>query len=162
MTPRMRQLMMQVLYCPLNGIAAAYFVEAKIMELIACKLDELEASSGKKTTGVLLSLKKDDVDRLHFARDLLKSRMENPPELSELARMVGISRTKLINGFSYLFGTTPAACLRDMRLKRARQLLFQREKSLTEIASIVGYASLSHFSKVFRAYYGVPPSRYTG
>lgn len=160
--PRMRQLMMQILHCPYTGVAAAYFAEAKVMELIACKLDELSTSSGKKKSRGISSLKKDDIDRLYFARDLLNSRVENPPELCELARLVGISRTKLINGFGHIFGTTPGAYLRVIRLKRAKQLLLEKEKNLTEIALMVGYASSSHFSKVFSAYYGVPPSKYAG
>lgn len=159
MTPRMRRLMTHILHCPYTGIAADYFAEAKIMELIACKLDDIAASSGKDRTQRLSALKKDDIDRLYFARDLLTSNIENPPGLSELARRVGISRTKLINGFCHIFGTTPGAYVRDIRLKQARLMLFEQDKNLTEIALMVGYASSSHFSKAFSAHYGVPPSK---
>jgi len=162
MTPRMRQLMTHIFHCPYTGIAADYFAEAKIMELIACKLNDLSASSGKNGPKRLSTLKKDDIDRIYFARDLLKSKVENPPGLSELSRRVGISRTKLINGFSHIFGTTPGAYVRDIRLKQARQMLLEQDKNLTEIALMVGYASSSHFSKAFSTYYGVPPSQYAG
>jgi len=160
MTPGMRRLITQIFHCPYTGIAADYFVEAKIMELIACKLDELAGSSDKSGRRRPCALKKDDIDRLYFARDLLTADLENPPGLDQLSRQVGISRTKLINGFCHIFGTTPGAYIRDVRLKRARQMLCDQDKNLTEIALMVGYASSSHFSKAFSAHYGVPPSKY--
>ncbi len=159
-TPRMRQLMTQMLHCPYQGIAAKYFVEAEIMELIACKLNEMAVSCGEQKSDKRPPLKKEDVDRLYLAKELLSANLENPLGLCELSRHVGMSRTKLINGFSQVFGTTPGACVRNLRLKRAKQMLFEQDKNLTQIALMVGYASSSHFSRAFRARYGVPPSKY--
>lgn len=158
-TPQMRKLMMQILHCPYKGSAAAFFIEAKVMELIACKIHNLGKTAENKIqkSG---SLKKQDIERLYFVRELLNKAIEKPPELSDLSREAGISRTKLINGFNQVFGTTPAAYLREVRLKKAKDLIFHQDKNLTEIALMIGYSSSSHFSKAFKAYFGVSPSIY--
>ncbi|MCP4117051.1 MAG: helix-turn-helix transcriptional regulator [Desulfobacteraceae bacterium] len=158
LTPGMRKLLMQILNCSYRGAARRFFIEAKIMELMACKLDLMAKNQGTSTPAV--KLKKDDVDRLHFARDLLVRTIEQPMELVELSRRVGVSRTKLLNGFVALFGTTPTSYLRDLRIEKARALIDQGRLSLTDIAHSVGYSSSSHFTKVFRNYFGVTPSQY--
>ena len=159
-TPHMRKLMMQILHCPYKGSAASFFIEAKVMELIACKIDSLGKITEKIQINKSGSFKKQDIERLYFAREILNKKVENPPELSDLSRETGISRTKLINGFSHVFGTTPAAYLREIRLKKAKDLISQEDKNLTEIAIMIGYSSSSHFSKAFKAYFGVSPSIY--
>ncbi len=158
LTPWMRSLLMQVLNCPYRGLARHFFIEAKIMELIACKLDLMAKNQGSPQLAI--KLKKDDIDRLYFAREILRANNEQPLELLELSRRVGISRTKLLKGFVSLFGKTPTSYLRDIRIEKARMLIDQGQMSLTDIAHFVGYSSSSHFTKVFRNYFGVTPSQY--
>ncbi len=158
LTPWMRNLLMQVLNCPYRGLVRHFFIEAKIMELIACKLDLMAKNQGSPQS--VLKLKKDDIERLYFAREILSTNSEQPLELLELSSRVGISRTKLLKGFVSLFGKTPTSYLRDIRIEKARTLIDQGQMSLTDIAHFVGYSSSSHFTKVFRNYFGVTPSQY--
>lgn len=51
-------------------------------------------------------------------------------------------------------------CLRNIRLAKAEEALKNTSYTLSEIAYLCGFASLSTFSKVFKEKYGVSPTTY--
>ena len=157
-TPSMQTALYQILSCPYHGLTRQLFLEGKAMELIAYKLEQFESDPVKtKRPPVLRS---DDVERIHYARDLLIKDIENPPDLIELARSVGLSRSKLHHNFRAVYGITPFDYLRNRRLEKARIFLNEGNMDVTEVAYSVGYSSLSHFTKVFKQYFGMLPSNY--
>jgi len=54
-------------------------------------------------------------------------------------------------------GLSPHRWLMKRRAERARELLFNRGLSLTEIALTCGFADQSHFTRVFTAVFGTSP-----
>ncbi|MHC5613447.1 MAG: hypothetical protein ACYTXA_21225 [Nostoc sp.] len=56
-------------------------------------------------------LKPATIARIDNARDILLSRLENPPSIVELAQLVGVSNSTLKRGFTELFGTGDAVVL---------------------------------------------------
>jgi AraC-like DNA-binding protein len=60
-------------------------------------------------------------------------------------------------------GTSPGRWIRERRLERCRRDLLdpaRRDLPASAIAWSWGFASPAHFSRVFRAAYGHPPSEY--
>jgi len=55
-------------------------------------------------------------------------------------------------------GTTPMAGLAEARLRRADELLRGGGHTVKDVANACGFASQSHFSRVYRARFGHPPS----
>jgi AraC-like DNA-binding protein len=153
----MRTTVIQMLACPYHGLARRMFLEAKAMELLSHKLNEMQAAAGRKSSPPALSSR--DVDCVRHAATLLAADLEQAPSLGELAQAVGMSRSKLHLCFQQVHGCTPFAYLRDRRLETAANLLAQGDMNVTEVAYAVGYASLSHFTKVFAAHFGVLPRR---
>ncbi len=86
--------------------------------------------------------------------------MDCPPNLAELARKIGVSRTKLHVDFCKVFGTTPFSYLREARLNKAKILLDEGGMNVSEAAFAVGYSNLSHFAKAFMQRFGIPPGKY--
>jgi transcriptional regulator GlxA family with amidase domain len=64
-----------------------------------------------------------DEDNIREAEFLLMNNLETPPSLPELARRVGINKTKLSQGFREIFGTSVFNHIRSLRLERGRELL---------------------------------------
>jgi AraC-like DNA-binding protein len=157
-TPSMQTSLHQILSCPYHGLTRQLFLESKAMELMAYKLEQFESEPAK--TKIHPVLKSNDVERIHYARDLLIRDIENPPDLVELARMAGLSRSKLHHNFCAVYGITPFDYLRNRRLEKARISLNEGNMDVTEISYSVGYSSLSHFARVFKQYFGMPPSNY--
>ena len=157
-TPSMQTALHQILSCPYHGLTRQLFLESKAMELMAYKLAQFESDSVKTKRAPVL--KSNDLERIHYARDLLIKNIENPPDLVQLARSVGLSRSKLHYDFRVVYGTTPFDYLRNRRLEKAKISLDKGNMDVTEVAYSVGYSSPSHFTKVFKQYFGMPPSNY--
>lgn len=157
-TPAMHMILEQIIHCPYEGALRRIFTEAKAMELIACKLDQIQSNAGiqKKSS----RLKRSDIDRLHHAGELLSKNFPAPPNTMELARMIGVSRSKLYNDFNRFYGVSPMEYVRFKRLEKARILVQDQDLSMTQIAYTLGYSSSSHFAKAFKEYFGTPPSHY--
>lgn len=99
-----------------------------------------------------------EMSSLRKARDIIHDRISDPPSISELSREVLLNEHKLKNGFRELHGKTISAYIRELRMRSARELLENRDMSISQIAREVGYANFSHFARAFRRTYGVNPS----
>lgn len=75
----------------------------------------------------------------------------------ELAAAVGLSASRLQHLFREQLGITLSEYARWQRIKRAG-LSLQHGYSLTEAAHAGGFADSAHFSRTFRAMFGLPPS----
>lgn len=91
------------------------------------------------------------------AIQLMEETIEDPISPSLIAEQLGISTRQLERLFGRYLNSSPKHYYMEMRLHRARNLLLQSENSITEIAMACGFRSTSHFSKVFRAEFGMSP-----
>ena len=57
-------------------------------------------------------------------------------------------------------GRTPVEYIREMRMKRAAELLSQGKFSVSEVMYTVGFSNSSYFSKCFSKEYGMTPTEY--
>ncbi|WP_320044286.1 helix-turn-helix transcriptional regulator [uncultured Desulfobacter sp.] len=80
--------------------------------------------------------------------------------MAELARSVGMCRTKLYDCFRVVYGITPFDYLRNKRLETAVKLLNEGKTNVTQASYAVGYASISHFSKTFKEHFGFSPGKH--
>jgi AraC-like DNA-binding protein len=157
-TPGMQIAVQQILQCPYQGCTRRMFLESKVLELMTLILEqEIEAQTGKQS---FVGLKPDDVDRLHWAREVLHQNLDQPLSLAQLARQVGLNECSLKQGFRQLFGTTVFGYLRQCRMERARLLLLEGRMNVGEAAQAVGYTSRSRFAAVFRKTFGVNPKAF--
>jgi AraC-like DNA-binding protein len=137
-----------------QGSMSRLYAEAKVMEIVALYAQHLAA----ETPSDQPNLTHDDIERLHQAKAMLLSRLDDPPSLTELARAVHLNEHKLKLGFKAVFSTTVFGMLYDHRMAQARDLIESRCYSITEVVLQVGYRSPSAFSAAFKRKYGVTPS----
>ena len=71
---------------------------------------------------------------------------------------IGLSRVQLYRKVKALTGMTPIEILRETRLKRAIQLLKTTDKTVSEIANEVGFATPGYFSSCFKKQYDKYPT----
>ena len=95
------------------------------------------------------------------AQELLLKNMDNPPSIKELAKLCATNEFKLKNSFKETFGSSIYAHLAQKRLEKAAILLEDLSLSVSEVASMVGYTNLSHFSKIYKARFGHSPRALT-
>ena len=95
--------------------------------------------------------------KLTEAVELMEANLEELLSLDELAQLVGISRRQLERLFKKYLNFVPRQYYLELRLKKARQLLLQTDRSITDIALACGYVSAPHFSKTYRDLFDVSP-----
>lgn len=95
------------------------------------------------------------------ARDALRERaaragVSKSPRLDELAAISGLSTARFPHAFKQWLGISPYAYFNVGRLNCARSML-ESGASATEVAASFGFADAAHFSRRFRAQFGLPP-----
>ncbi len=88
---------------------------------------------------------------------LMEANLEEPLTPDELANCVSISRRQLERLFRAYLDCTPTHYYLSLRLRNARRLLLETEKSIVEISLACGFTSAPHFSKCYRDMFGLPP-----
>jgi len=78
-------------------------------------------------------------------------------EVEDLLKIFPVSRRTLSRRFARFVGHSPAAEIRQARLRQARQLVASSRLSVTEIAAACGYADLPHMNRAFQKAYGDSP-----
>lgn len=92
--------------------------------------------------------------------EFLENHLAQPLRLEDIARAVDRSEEHIARFFRRQRGTTIFAELWRLRLRRAQYLLLCTELSLSQIARQTGFATLAHFSRMFKEHTGQPPTSY--
>lgn len=77
--------------------------------------------------------------------------------VSELAEATNMSRSNLLRKVKKLTGLSVSQFIREVRLKKAMEILREGSLTVSEISWQVGFSSTSYFIKCFREHYGYPP-----
>jgi AraC-like DNA-binding protein len=154
-TPAMQIALQQLLGCPYQGTTKRVYLESKVWELMVLQVEQFVASNKVETKTKILN--SEDIERIHYATEILLQRLDQPPSLMELARMVGINDNKLKVGFRQVFNTTVFGYLHDCRMERSHQMLAAGKLTVTEAAKAVGFANRGYFAASFRRKFGVNP-----
>ncbi|MEA5618331.1 AraC family transcriptional regulator [Cronbergia sp. UHCC 0137] len=154
-TSAMQMALQQLLGCPYQGNTKRVYLESKVWELMVLQVDQFLESQTVEINSKTLNA--EDIERIHYASEILLAQLDQPPSLMELARMVGINDNKLKVGFKQVFETTVFGYLHDCRMERSRQMLAGGKLSVTETAKAVGFANRGYFAASFRRKFGVNP-----
>jgi YesN/AraC family two-component response regulator len=87
----------------------------------------------------------------HYAESILRR---------DIAQHVNIAEDYLTFCFRQELGTTPIKYLQRYRLNQARSLLLESNKTITEIALMVGFSDAGYFSRLFHREMGVSPDKF--
>src|SRR5579863_733314 len=94
------------------------------------------------------------------ALSAIHDRVDTPWTVESLAEAAGMSRSAFAARFKELLKQTPLEYVTEWRMRKAMQLLQQRDKKLIDVARSVGYESDAAFSKAFKRVVGANPGEY--
>ena len=93
--------------------------------------------------------------------DVMDKQMDNNTlTVDELVDEMGMGRTVFFNKLKSMTGLSPVEFIREMRIKRAAQLLEEHKYNITEVTYMVGMNDSRYFAKCFKNTYGVTPTEY--
>ena len=104
-------------------------------------------------------------ERLHRmlldqAMQIVSERIYGKLSVSDLAAEVNVSASQLTILFRTYLGMSPAKYITHIRLEESKNMLSQGQMGIGEIAELLGYASVQHYSKQFRDWFGMTPSSF--
>lgn len=82
----------------------------------------------------------------------------NPISLTELAYLSGRSLSSFRRDFESIYQMSPGKWIQEKRLNKAKELLSATEMTVADVCYTVGYENISHFSRLFKGYWGYNPS----
>jgi AraC family transcriptional regulator, transcriptional activator of the genes for pyochelin and ferripyochelin receptors len=156
--PPLEHTIRRMLECRYAGALEELYLLSGSIELL---VRTLEIGTRDPAAQEHAPITRSDRDRLFAARDLVDSRLTDPPALAEVAKRVGLNEYKLKRGFKQLFGSSVFAYLSAQRLELARRMLLETDKTAAEVAFALGYATPQHFNHAFKRQFGVTPKSMT-
>lgn len=157
MGPDVKKLLDQLTAGRPAGELSAFFYHVKVEELLYLVIEKLL----RRETVYHRPVNRAAIDKLFAVRSAVLADLDKPPHLPQLARLVGMSQTKLKELFKQVFGDSIYAHFQKARMEEAAALLRQGDYSVSEVGYRLGFTNLSHFSRLFYSHYGVRPKTYT-
>ncbi|MBU5592631.1 AraC family transcriptional regulator [Clostridium sp. MSJ-4] len=130
-------------------------LESYILELLSMNIERLLCKDSFDNR--FSEISKSDIERLTYTREVLLNRLETPPTLLELSRIIQMNDYKLKRLFKLYFGKTVYEFIREQRLEKAFSLLQGGNYNVSQTAFAVGYTNISHFSSAFQKRFGITP-----
>jgi len=95
---------------------------------------------------------------LHRLTEIVEANLTNENFGTEdLAREIGMSHSNLNRKLNQISNQTISQFIREVRLKKAKELLLSEDLTAAEIAYRVGFGSPTYFNKCFHEYFGHAP-----
>ena len=136
-----------------SGLVTTKLAELLFVETLRRYINALPTEE----TGWLAGVRDEAVGK---ALALLHKEPAEPWTIAELAKQVGLSRTRLADRFTHFLGESPMAYLTRWRLKLAAEILQSTDNSAAEVAVAVGYESEAGFNRAFKREFGDPPAQF--
>ena len=153
-TPSMLSVIYEIINCNRKGYIKKLYLEAKVIELFTLQLEQFENINNAPDQ---FSLQKNDLDKIHQAKDIIIENINEPCSLIHLAGKVGLNDFKLKKGFKEVYGTTIFDYLSETRMEKARLLLLEGKMNINEVSDAVGYKHSTHFTAAFKKKFGFLP-----
>jgi AraC-like DNA-binding protein len=153
LNPEMQLAMNALQHNDYSGELRNLYLESKVFELITLFFLQFETNNNKKNY-----LRKSEKEKVFEAQQILKEKMDSPPSITKLSRLVGLNEYKLRLGFKELFDNTVYGYLKQQRMLKAKALIENNELNVSEAGIAVGYSNLSHFAEAFKREFGINPS----
>lgn len=93
-------------------------------------------------------------------RKVVEQYYATPVTLPELAYLSGRSLSSFKRDFQSSYNMPPARWIKEKRLEKAKEMLQSTAIPVNEIGFSIGFENISHFSRIFKEYYGQSPTDY--
>ncbi len=156
-SPAIAVVLSQIMNYNLHPSIKELYIKGKAYELISLYFNKGEGSDVEQCPFLV---DEDNVRRIRKAKEIMISRMAEPPTLTELSEEIGLSLKKLKEGFKQIYGDSVFSFLFDYKMEYARKMLETGRHNVNEVGLKVGYSTASHFISAFKKKYGTTPKKY--
>lgn len=155
--PSVSIVLQQIINSNSNSSIRDLYVKGKVYELLSLHFQKEENTDGEYCPFLV---DEQNVLKIRKAKEIIISRMAEPPSLQELAAEIGLNLKKLKEGFKQIYGDTVYSFLFDYKMEHSRKLLESNQFNVNEVGLQVGYSTASHFIAAFKKKFGTTPKKY--
>jgi AraC-like DNA-binding protein len=155
--PAIAVILSQMMNYNLHPSIKELYIKGKVYELISLYFNKNEDADVEQCPFLV---DEDNIRRIRNAKEIIISRMAEPPTLNELSEEIGLSLKKLKDGFKQIYGDSVFSFLFDYKMDYARKMLESGQYNVNEVGLKVGYSTSSHFIAAFKKKYGTTPKKY--
>lgn len=157
-SPQLKLVLHQIIHPPVGNKMLMTWVRAKITEFFAMSLDSgVQKSEGSRCPFLQHT-------ELFGRMKELKNRLTEYPEPDSIVNIAAaewkISGHALRTGFKQTFGKSIRDFCHEIKMERARELLYTADVSVNDVAYRVGYSNPSHFIAAFKKRFGSTPAQF--
>jgi AraC-like DNA-binding protein len=97
---------------------------------------------------------------LNDVREQVVAELQRPLDVNEIAERHGLSRSYFSSYFRSVAGVSPAQYVQRVRLEEAAKRLLHSSLTIQQIAQETGFATATHFCRVFRSRFHLSPGEF--
>ena len=156
-SPSMAIVLSQMFHYNLNPSIKNLYYKGKGYELLSLYFNKNEDPNAEQCPFLI---DEENVMKIKKAKEIIISKMAEPPGLQELADEIGLNLKKLKMGFKQIYGDTVYGFLFDYKMDYARKLLDSGSYNVNEVGLKIGYSTGSHFIAAFKKKFATTPKKY--
>ena len=143
-------------------IASLHRQRKSLQEIYMAKLTEgKEIAVAEALTPSQPQITPYDEQFMQKVMEFIEEQMDNAElTIDEFAEHLMLSRTIFYRKLKSIIGLTPVDFIREVRIKRAAQLIDSGEYNFSQVAYLTGFNDPKYFSKCFKKVVGITPSEY--
>jgi len=157
LTPHMFSVLRKIQEKKYTDSFKVLYLQSLMNELLLLQFKEIcadEIKLGKP------NIKEADLKKLKDIKEYIESNILEDFSLDSLALLSGLNTFKLKTGFKTAYGISVFEYIRSLRMQLASEMLLDGYHNVTEVAYMMGYAHVQHFSTAFKKYYGKTPGQF--
>lgn len=156
-TPSMAIILNQIMNYNLHPSIKPLYFKGKVYELLSLYFNRPSDASIEQCPFLA---DEENVSKIKQAKQIIVTRMAEPPTLQELADEINLPLNRLKEGFKQIYGDSVFSFLFDYKMEVARQLIASGAHNVNEVGLKVGYSASSHFISAFKKKFGTTPKKY--
>jgi len=145
----------EIIECKYKGITKKAYLEAKILELLVVVLAQSQEDYYSLVSNEISQGNYNDILKID---QYIQENLNTTLTIEELSKVIGFNTSKLKKCFKIVFKTTIFKHVTMHRMQRAKELIEEKEYTISEISYEVGYKNPQHFTVAFKKFYGFLPS----
>ncbi len=101
-----------------------------------------------------------DQEKLKQVQKYIQSHYTETIVVENLSAMVGMEPKPFYYLFKKHLGISPKQYLTQYRMERSKEMLAENNTTVSDVARMVGYEDVFHFSRIFKKYVGMAPKHF--
>lgn len=95
--------------------------------------------------------------RIVLSKNFMRAYYAQAIDLNQVAAQAHLSKYHFVREFKNAYGRTPHQYLTEVRLEKAKELLYTSSNTVSDICFMVGFTSVSSFTGLFKKRMGLAP-----